>query len=143
MRDMTTKVMLVIVAGGNALVGLWAGLAPSSFYDDFPGGGRHWIPIDGPYNEHLIRDVGWLNLALVALIIAVLLRPGRYLVQVAMIAELVYAVPHFVYHLTHLDGYESTDKVGLVLSLSVTVIVPIALLVRSSRASDEAITTVA
>ena len=61
MRDTTTRVLLIIVGIGNAVVGLWAAVAPQSFYDDFPGAGRHWVAVDGPYNEHLVRDVGVLT----------------------------------------------------------------------------------
>jgi hypothetical protein len=143
MRDMPTRVLIVIIAGGNALVGPWAAFAPQSFYDNFPGGGRHWVAVDGPFNEHLVRDVGSLNMALVAVAIAVLLRPSRYLAQVLAVAELVYSLPHFVYHATHLDPFGSSDKVALMVSLAVTIVAPVALLVFSSRASDQAITKVA
>jgi len=139
MRDTTTRVLLIIVAVGNAVVGLWAGLAPQSFYDDFPGAGRHWVALDGPYNEHLVRDVGVLNLALAAVAVAVLLRPDRYLVMVVAAAELIYAAPHLLYHLAHLDPFESGDKVALVVSLAVSVLAPIALLIHSSRTAEAAI----
>ena len=140
MRDMTTRVLLIVIAAGNAAVGLWAAIAPESFFDNFPGGGRHWVAVDGPFNEHLVRDVGVLNLALGAVVLAALLRPTRYLVQVAAGAELIYSLPHFLYHAAHLDLFGSGDKVALMGSLSLTVIAPILLLVRSSRAADKAIT---
>src|SRR2546422_601206 len=143
MRDTTTRVLLVIVAAGNGVVGLWASLAPHSFYDDFPGGGRHWVAVDGPFNEHLVRDVGSLNLALTAVAIAALVRPTRYLVQVLSGAVLVYSVPHFLYHAFHLDLFDAGDKVALTMSLGITVVAPIALLLLSSRVTDEAITKVA
>ena len=139
MRDRTTRVLLIVVGLGNALVGLWASLAPQSFYDDFPGAGRHWVALDGPYNEHLVRDVGTLNLALAAIVVAVLLRPDRYLVMIVAAAELVYTAPHFLYHLAHLEPYESGDKVALVVSLGVSVVAPIALLFHSSQRSGAAI----
>ena len=139
MRDTTTRALLIIIGAGNAAVGLWAALAPHSFYDDFPGGGRHWVSVDGPYNEHLVRDVGVLNLALAAVVLAVLLRPERYFVMIVAAAELVYTAPHFLYHLFHLDVYETGDKVGMVVSLGVTVLAPIALFLRSSRARESAI----
>jgi len=139
MRDMTTRVLLIIMAIGNGVVGLWAAVAPQSFYDNFPGGGRNWVALDGPFNEHLVRDVGTLNLALTALVIAALLRPSRYLVQVVAGAVLINSLPHLLYHATHLDPYGSGDKVALVGSLSVAALAPIALLVVSSRASDGAI----
>ena len=141
MRDTPSRVLLVIVAAGNALVGLWAGLAPHSFFDDFPGGGRHWVGVDGPFNEHLVRDVGTLNLALLAIVVAALVRPTRFLVQVVAGAELVNALPHLLYHTAHLDLFESGDKVALIGSLSVAVIAPLVLLVRSSSGRQRAITT--
>src|SRR3954452_9202699 len=106
MRDRYTQVLLAIVAVGYAGVGLWAALAPRSFYDDFPGGGRHWVSPDGPFNEHLVRDVGTLNLALMALALAALVRPGRYLVQVAAGATLVNSLPHLLYHAAHLSPFD-------------------------------------
>ena len=114
MRDTTTRVLLIIIGIGNAVVGLWAAVAPQSFYDDFPGAGRHWVAVDGPYNEHLVRDVGVLNLALAAIVVAVLLRPERYLVMVVAAAELVYSTPHFLYHLAHLDifGWVPREQPG-------------------------------
>ena len=143
MRDMTNKVLLVIIASGNAVVGLWASFAPRSFYDTFPGGGHAWVAADGPFNQHLVRDVGTLNLALMAVAVAALVRPSRYLLQVVCGAVLIYAAPHLLYHATHLDPYDSSDKVALIGSLSVSVVAPIVLLLRSSRAPDGAITKVA
>src|SRR4051812_5915601 len=107
LRDLPTRILVIVIGGGNALVGLWAALAPSSFFDDFPGGGRHWVAADGPFNEHLVRDVGSLQLALVAVAVAALVRPGRYLLQVLAGAELIYALPHFLYHLAHLDLFDT------------------------------------
>jgi hypothetical protein len=135
MRDRYTRVLLAIMAIGYVGVGAWAALAPRSFYDNFPGGGREWVSVDGPFNEHLVRDVGTLNLALAAVAIAALVRPGRYLVQVIAGATLVYAAPHFLYHLFHLDLFDTSDKVLQTSSLAITVIAP-ALLLIHARATD-------
>lgn len=143
MRDTTTRVLLVIAGISNLAIGLWAALAPESFYDNFPGSGRHWVALDGPYNEHLVRDVGDLNLALAAVFVAALVLGTRHLVMVAGAAELIYAAPHLLYHATHLDPYRSSDKAALVISLSVAVLVPIALVVRSSRRAQGSINSLA
>jgi hypothetical protein len=135
MRDRYTQVLLAIVAIGYVGVGAWAALAPQSFYDNFPGSGRHWVSVDGPFNEHLVRDVGVLNLALAAVTIAALARPSRYLVQVVAGATLVYSAPHFLYHLFHLDLFDTSDKVLQTGSLAITVIVPVLLLIHA-RGSD-------
>ena len=62
----TARVALGILAVIGLFVGVWATAAPHSFFSSFPGGGHMWAASDGPYNEHLVRDVGDLNLALVA-----------------------------------------------------------------------------
>ena len=40
------------------LVAVWILIAPKGFYDNFPGGGTHWVSALPPYNEHLERDFG-------------------------------------------------------------------------------------
>jgi len=59
----------------RAFVGAWALFAPVSWYDSFPGLGLRWLPVLGPYNEHLARDVGAFFLALTALSVGTALRP--------------------------------------------------------------------
>jgi hypothetical protein len=112
MRDRVLRVLLVLLALGNVQVGLWATFAPRSFYDDFPGGDRSWVALDGPYNEHLVRDFGATNLALAILTIAALVWLTRALVVTAGLAWIAYGVPHLVYHLRHLDVYDTGDQVA-------------------------------
>lgn len=118
MRDRVLRVLLVLLALGNVQVGVWATFAPRSFYDDFPGGDRSWVALDGPYNEHLVRDFGATNLAIGVLTIAALVWLTRALVVTAGLAWIVYGVPHLVYHLRHLDVYETGDQVANVVLLS-------------------------
>ena len=133
MRDRVVRVLLVLMAVPSVLVGLWALLAPRSFFDDFPGAGRHWVSADGPYNEQLVRDVGSLNLALVVVIVAAAVVLTRTLVRTAAVATLVYAIPHFAYHAAHTDLYETSDSVATLFSLGLAVVLPIILLVVVSR----------
>ena len=103
------------IAVGMLPVGVQAAFAPRSFYDDFPLG-RSWIAREGGgYNEHLVRDVGVLFLAMV-------LYTGwtvwkRHPLRPVAVAWLLQGLLHVVYHAGHLDGYESGDKVGLIGSL--------------------------
>ncbi len=113
------RVALAVIAAGSLLVGVWAQGFPRSFYDDFPGLGRVWVAVDGPYNEHLVRDVGGLNLGL-ALVAVVALVTGSVLVaRVAGGAALLFGVPHLLYHATHLDGFDSGDAAAMLVSLAV------------------------
>ena len=112
------RIALMVLAVAFGVVGVWAQLAPRSFYDDFPGLGRHWVSGDGPFNEHLVRDVGGLNLALVVMAVAALVTASTVMARVAGIAALVYSLPHAVYHSAHLDVFDDTaDKVGMAVSL--------------------------
>ena len=98
--------MLLLVA---LSVGLWALLAPRSFYDSFPSSSLHWVASDGPYNRHLISDVGSMYLALAALTIAALARPAT--ARLAGVVWLVFSVPHWLYHSAHLGLYGTRDQV--------------------------------
>lgn len=103
---------------------LQAAFAPRSFFDDFPLG-RSWIAHHGDvYNEHLVRDVGALLLALIIATAWTVLRQqaGR---GVAL-AWLVQGVLHVSFHARHLDGLASIDKVGLIGSL---IMIPVLALV--------------
>jgi hypothetical protein len=113
------RIALVVIAGGSLVVGLWAQGFPRSFYDDFPGMGRVWVAVDGPYNEHLVRDVGGLNLGLAFVAILALVTGSVLLARAAGGAALLYGVPHLLYHATHTDPYDTADAVGSLVSLTV------------------------
>jgi len=116
------QVALIVIAFSTGLVGLWATAAPKSFYEDFPGAGRVWVAVDGPYNEHLVRDVGSLNLALAFVAVLALITGSTLLARAAGGAALIYGVPHLLYHATHLDPYDTDDQVALIFSLSIAVL---------------------
>jgi hypothetical protein len=133
----TVRLLLAAQAAASFVVGFWAQFAPRSFYDGFPGFGRVWVSPDGPYNEHLVRDVGGLNLALALLLAVAAVRVTPTMVRTAAAATLVYGFPHFVYHLAHLDYYDTVDQVLNAGSLAVGVALPIAVLTltRATRRS--------
>jgi nucleoside-diphosphate-sugar epimerase len=108
------------------LAGLQQQLAPRSFYDSFPGFGMQWVSIDGPYNEHLLRDLGGANLALAMVIGFALLRPSVGLVRAVAAALLIAQVPHFIYHAFHLDLLPTLrDQVLQTASLAAIVLLPL------------------
>jgi nucleoside-diphosphate-sugar epimerase len=123
------RLLLWLLALGNLGVGIQAAFTPRSFYDDFPLG-RSWVAMDGPYNQHLVRDVGSLNLALVVLVFAALLIGTRTMARTAMVVWLINAVPHFVYHLRHLTMImPGADKFGIVATLGFAAVAPVVVLV--------------
>jgi hypothetical protein len=122
------RVLLGILAVSGATVGAWAAFAPRAFYDKFPGLGQIWVAVDGPYNEHLVRDVGALNLALAVFSVCALVSLARSTVVAAALGWLVYGVPHFVYHARHLGPFDGTDSVAVLASVASTSVLALVIL---------------
>ena len=128
------RLLLFVLALITLELGVWATLAPQSFFNSFPGGGRHWVAADGPFNEHLVRDFGSLNLALALLLIVALVVGTRLLVTTAAGAYLLFALPHFLYHLFNLQAFaDSSDKVANVFTLALSVVAPIVVIVLAQK----------
>ena len=140
-RATWVRVGLAVLAVQGAVLGMWAGFAPRSFYDDFPGLGRHWVVVDGPYNEHLVRDVGWLNLALTVVTVWAAVTLARSLVLAVLVGWLVADLPHLVYHAANLDGLSTGDGTAEIVSLALGPAIAAALLVLVARSDDGAGTT--
>lgn len=117
------RTALSLLAAAMVTVGMWAQFAPASFYTSFPAG-RAWVAADGPYNEHLVRDVGGLNRALGFLLAVAAVRLQPAMTRTVTVAALVYAVPHLVYHAGHLELYGPGDAVANIATLVLAVLVP-------------------
>jgi hypothetical protein len=86
------------------------------------------VSVDGPFNEHLVRDVGGLNLALALLTIAAGISLGRGMVRTAGGAWLVFGLPHLAYHAAHLSPLPPADRLANVVLLGGVVVVALLLL---------------
>jgi hypothetical protein len=115
-REWITALLLVLGAP-QAAIGLWALLAPRSFYGDFGLGGTGWVETLGSYDEHLVRDVGTLFLGLGVLLIIAAVRGQRSLSVVAAVIWLIYAVPHTLWHYFNLGPYNARDAIANVITL--------------------------
>lgn len=127
-RSTWARIALGYLAVVTAQIGAWAQFAPRSFYDDFPGLGRAWVSIDGPFNEHLVRDVGGLYLALTVLLGAAIVTLSRALVVTASLAVLASGVPHLAYHVVNRDGLSTGDLTASLGGLVLVAALPVALL---------------
>lgn len=123
------RVLLLVLAFLGAYVGIWAYFFTASWYRSFPGFGLDWLPVLGPDNEHLSKDVGAMYMALTVLSLSAARWPsdGR-LAKVTGLTWLVFGIPHLAYHLQHLDMYNNRDKVLNVLALGLFVVAGAALL---------------
>ena len=131
------RAVLIALGAVQVLDGLYALLAPTSFYGDFPLG-RGWVAALPAYNEHLVRDVGSLFLATGAVLLAAAWTMQRRLVIVAAASYLLFAIPHATYHFFNLGPYSTADAVGNVVTLLATVLLPIWILIDLRRGDDPA-----
>ena len=126
-----TRIALGYLAVVSIVIGVWAQFAPRSFYDNFPGLGRVWVRVDGPFNEHLVRDVGGLNLSLAVVLIAAMISLTRPLIVAAAAASLASGIPHLVYHIVNADLLSTGDAAMSVGGLALFAVLPVALIVVS------------
>jgi hypothetical protein len=101
----------------TALIGLVAAFFPHTFYEDFPFL-RHWVELLPPYNEHLVTDVGGLYLGFAVLFVWAARTLQPTLVRAVCCAWLLTATLHLIFHITHLEGFDTGDAIGQVTSLA-------------------------
>lgn len=107
---LAVRAVLVYALLANAVIGVWATVSPRGWYDDFPGFGQVWVAVDGPFNEHLVRDVAAWSLALAVLCAAALWTLDRRLVVTAGAAVALQSLLHAQYHLTAGNPFDTTAE---------------------------------
>ncbi|MFI6032507.1 hypothetical protein [Amycolatopsis magusensis] len=110
MQSTFTRATLALLALVGFATGGWACFLPGSFYLDFPGFRSGWVSADGPFNEHLVRDVGAMFLALGVVAAGALVLKTTGAARLAGSAWLVFSVPHTIYHLAHLHVLPPVDQ---------------------------------
>lgn len=136
-RGVVLRVGLGVLAALDVLTGGWALIFPGSFYRNFPGLGMHgWVAAAPPFNEHLLTDFGGALLGIATALALAALIGERRLMQVALLAALVQAVPHLIYHLTHMDMLPVGQVVVSRFSLAVPVVLALGLLWLARHGSD-------
>jgi hypothetical protein len=118
-------VFLTVLQGAAGAVQL---LLPKVFYDDFPSRTHPWVAMLPPYNEHLMRDVGAGSLAYVVALGVAAVTMNRLMVRTALAGSLVFAVPHLLFHATHLARFPPFDAVAQTVILCLAVLIPVVLL---------------
>ncbi len=129
MSDRLTDILRlnVLVAGLlNAAMGAWAIISPHGWYRTFPGLGHHWISALGPYDEHLARDAGSGLLAVGVLLAWAALAPRTGLLRPALVASLVFGIPHLAYHVASADDLPAADNAVNLALLVLAVALPAA-----------------
>jgi hypothetical protein len=118
MRETIIRVGLVLLAIGEGYPGYLATVNPHRFYRTFPGHGHHWLTPLGPYNEHLVTDLGGLFLAVALLAFLAAVFYDARTARIALAAWLVFSIEHLVFHARHTDVMSHTDNVAGLASLA-------------------------
>jgi hypothetical protein len=140
MQRTLTRVLLLLLGVVEGASGLWPLITPIGFYQDFPGFRAGWVSMDGPFNEHLIRDFGGLNLALAATLIGAAVIGTTAVARLASVAILLFAVPHLSYHLGHVSHFERLDQVLIIGTLAASLVLPLVTLLLPGRRVSSPVT---
>ena len=118
------RIALAGIAFSALVPGLQATLAPHGFYTSFPLG-RSWVELLPPYNEHLIGDVGAFYLAFALLFAWAAVTLARPLIVPLCVGWALFSVLHFIFHVTHLDGFSTGDAIAQTAALAAVIALPI------------------
>ena len=102
------RISLAILLVTELVVGFWNQVIPANFYNNFPT-----VEATPPYSEHFARDFGGATLGIAVLLAIALVSPRAVFVIPATLAYSVYSIPHFFFHLTHLDEISTPEAIGL------------------------------
>jgi hypothetical protein len=124
----TSRSLLLLLALINAVVGGFAFLAPHAFY-------RHVLGVDklGPYDQHLVSDVGGFYLGFALLLFWAARSRERSLARAGAGAFLLAQALHFGFHLFHLSRFTAAEAIGQTLELSVFLVLPLLILFLTRR----------
>lgn len=123
LTNMPLRVGMWFLVFVELAVGVVATLTPRVFYDDVP-----WVSLAPPFSEHLMRDYGAMNLALGVVSLVAAITMEQLMVRVALIAYLVFAIPHLVFHVTHHQHYTATEAITETTALVIAALLPVVLL---------------
>lgn len=110
------------LAATQVIVGVWALLFPTRFF------ALPVVGMDTSYNGHLMRDYGAMSLASAVVLTAAAVHGEKWLIRVALIMYLTWAVPHFLVHLTMLGHVGPSTGALLMAALAGAIALPVALL---------------
>ena len=117
------RLALAFLAAQALSVGIPASFAPRAFYDDFPFLAS-WVDLLGPFNEHLVTDVGGLQLGFALLFAWAAMRPSELLVRPLCAGWALAAALHLAFHARNLEPFGVTDAVGEIGALALALLLP-------------------
>ncbi|HVR34007.1 MAG TPA: hypothetical protein VMS74_15025 [Acidimicrobiia bacterium] len=123
-----------MVLGWGALIqGGWAYFWPRSFYEDFPVDGAAWVSTLGPFNDHLIQDVGAALIGMGAAALVAAVRGDVSAIRAVASGFVLFGVAHLGFHLGELDHFSPAAATTQVATLVALVLLPAALVSMTGR----------
>lgn len=95
------------------------------------------MSVIGPYDEHLVRDVGGLYLSLLAVSVWAVVRPRSEITRLTGVAWLVFSLPHLAFHAAHLGSFGLADQAGNMVALGGAVVLAMVLLLSGARGPED------
>ncbi len=112
------RIALLALGVPNVAAGLWAVLAPESWYRSFPGFDPRLVAAEPPFNAHLATDAGAGLLASGVVVLLAAWMGDRRSVVLGTVAFAAFAVPHAAYHaLNPAPGLDAAEDVRNVITL--------------------------
>lgn len=122
-----TRSLVIVMVTLTGTIGLWAGFWPKSFYEHgpIPLLDTGWVAMLPPYNEHLVRDYGFMNLAVTAISVVAAIVMSPLIVRTAATAVIAFGLPHTLFHSFHLEHMSTADAILLTTTNSLlTILLP-------------------
>jgi hypothetical protein len=105
-RRRAARWLLGALALSGLIPGAFAAVAPHAFYDAVLG-----VDLLGPYNQHLLTDIGALYLGFGLLFAWAAVTLGRELALAACAGWALTQLLHFAYHVTRLADFTLTQAI--------------------------------
>jgi hypothetical protein len=121
---LSLRIGLALLAATELVIGVWNQFWPASFYADFPT-----VSLTPPFAEHYARDFGGATMGIGIVLAAATILPRTVLVIPALLAVSAFGIPHFLFHVAHLEDATGEDALFLVGSTGLAAWLPALLMV--------------
>lgn len=127
---------LVLLALPVLAMATWGVLDPRGWFREF-GWTQAWVARLGPFNEHLVLDFNLSQLALALMLLAGAWTLAKGWVRLALVAWLVFAAPHFLFHGFHQAPFDGVNGILMMAALGLQILLPLGLLGWTFRSPGE------
>lgn len=129
------RIGLAILFLDELVVGAWNAISPETFFRNFPT-----VDLTPPFSEHYARDFGGATLGIALLLGIALFVPKAHFVIPAALAFSIFAVPHFFFHVAHLEGATIGEAIVLTAANAIVALLGLAIIVVTFTRDRRAVT---